>query len=321
MARMSPSPRLGPSTRRVPAVAARSPAKGTPAPKRATPTRARADGLTELKKAAQAAVAGMASAAVLMAGTAGPAMADEFGILFNPKPEDRGVYVLDDAKVLKASRGAINKKLEQLHNKTGFDLFVVTTKKISTIPDPYEFADKALETWYPSLELGDRKGVLLLVTRNREGAITGGPSFMNALDSNIMDSIMDTTIPTLSKEEKFNQAASNAVDRIVAFLEGEADPGAAVGTTDTGGSQRAVLSSGNTGNILGGTLGIAYVVFIFGLVGTRAFAAADESQMDEDKKRRLAQMKEESRFRNPFAKQSAVAKAKETQKRGGFFGR
>ena len=102
-------------------------------------------------------------------------MADEFGILFNPKPEERGVYVLDDAKVLKASRGDINKKLKKLHDETGYDLFVVTTKKISTIPDPYEFADKTLETWYPSAELGDRKGVLLLVTRNREGAITGGP--------------------------------------------------------------------------------------------------------------------------------------------------
>uniref|UniRef100_A0A7S2AKD6 TPM domain-containing protein n=1 Tax=Pycnococcus provasolii TaxID=41880 RepID=A0A7S2AKD6_9CHLO len=255
-----------------------------------------------LSSFARKAAALSAATAITFGSVATPALADEFSILFNPKPEDSGIYVLDDAKVLKASRGAINEKLKKLHAKTGFDLFVVTTKKISTIPDPYEFADKTLETWYPSLELGDRKGVLLIVTRNREGAITGGPAFMNALDPAILDTIMDTTIPTLTAEEKFNQAASNAVDRIAAFLEGEKDPGAAKQSNSSGGSQRAVLSEGGTGNLLGGAIGIAYVAFIFGLVGTRAFAAADASQMDEAKKARLAKNIEESKFVNPFRK-------------------
>jgi len=255
-----------------------------------------------LSSFARKAAALSAATAITFGSVATPALADEFSILFNPKPEDSGIYVLDDAKVLKASRSAINEKLKKLHAKTGFDLFVVTTKKISTIPDPYEFADKTLETWYPSLELGDRKGVLLLVTRNKEGAITGGPAFMNALDPAILDTIMDTTIPTLTAEEKFNQAASNAVDRIAAFLEGEIDPGAAKQSNNSGGSQRAVLSEGGTGNLLGGAIGIAYVAFIFGLVGTRAFAAADASQMDEAKKARLAKNIEDSKFVNPFRK-------------------
>ncbi len=35
-----------------------------------------------------------------------------------------------------------------------------------------------LENWYPTREEGDKKGVLLVVSSGKEGAVTGGPSFM-----------------------------------------------------------------------------------------------------------------------------------------------
>lgn len=36
-----------------------------------------------------------------------------------------------------------------------------------------------LESWYPSAEAGDKKGLVLVVTAAKEGAITGGKDFMN----------------------------------------------------------------------------------------------------------------------------------------------
>ncbi len=35
-----------------------------------------------------------------------------------------------------------------------------------------------VENWYPTPELGDKKGVVLVVTAGKEGAVTGGKSFM-----------------------------------------------------------------------------------------------------------------------------------------------
>ena len=37
---------------------------------------------------------------------------------------------------------------------------------------------QVLENWYPTPEEGDKRGVVLVVTAGKEGAITGGKSFM-----------------------------------------------------------------------------------------------------------------------------------------------
>lgn len=40
------------------------------------------------------------------------------------------------------------------------------------------FPVQLIEKWYPSVEQGTKKGVLLVVTTSKEGALTGGPSFL-----------------------------------------------------------------------------------------------------------------------------------------------
>lgn len=35
-----------------------------------------------------------------------------------------------------------------------------------------------LENWYPTAEEGDKKGVMVVVTAGKEGAVSGGKSFM-----------------------------------------------------------------------------------------------------------------------------------------------
>ena len=55
---------------------------------------------------------------------------------------------------------------------------VVTVRKLEFETDSFAFADKALEHWYPTVEIGNKKGLLLVVTTGKEGAVTGGPGFM-----------------------------------------------------------------------------------------------------------------------------------------------
>ena len=55
---------------------------------------------------------------------------------------------------------------------------MITVRKLEFEPDTYAFADKVLEGWYKTAENADKKGLILVVTSGKEGAITGGKGFM-----------------------------------------------------------------------------------------------------------------------------------------------
>lgn len=52
-----------------------------------------------------------------------------------------------------------------------------------------------LERWYPSIEEGNNKGIVVLVTSQKEGAITGGPEFVKAVGDNVLDSTVSENLP------------------------------------------------------------------------------------------------------------------------------
>lgn len=66
---------------------------------------------------------------------------------------------------------------------------------------------------------------MLVVTTGREGAISGGPSFLNAMGDNLIESLVVDDIPILSEQEKFNEATLETTNRIVSVLNGKEDPG------------------------------------------------------------------------------------------------
>lgn len=64
--------------------------------------------------------------------------------------------------------------------------------------DAFEFADQVLERWYPSVEDGNDKGIVVLVTSQKEGAITGGPAFVQAVGENVLDATVSENLPGTS---------------------------------------------------------------------------------------------------------------------------
>ena len=78
-----------------------------------------------------------------------------------------------------------------------FDIVYLQSKA-----DAFEFADQVLEKWYPTLEEGDNKGIVVLVTSQKEGAITGGPSFVKAVGEDILDATVSENLP--GKTSHFN---------------------------------------------------------------------------------------------------------------------
>lgn len=59
-----------------------------------------------------------------------------------------------------------------------------------------------VENWYPTAEEGDKKGVLLVVTAGKEGALSGGKAFMQAVGDDLIDSIVSDNIPIFTEEDK-----------------------------------------------------------------------------------------------------------------------
>jgi uncharacterized protein len=105
---------------------------------------------------------------------------------------------------------------------------------------------QVLENWYPTVEEGDKKAVLLVVTSSKDGALTGGPGFMavcfesatpavlssvltarscQAIGDELIDSIVSDQIPILTEQERYNETVASTVDRIDAKLNGNVVPG------------------------------------------------------------------------------------------------
>lgn len=61
--------------------------------------------------------------------------------------------------------------------------------------DAFEYADQVLERWYPTLEEGNNKGIVVLVTSQKEGAVTGGPEFIKAVGDTVLDAVVSQNLP------------------------------------------------------------------------------------------------------------------------------
>jgi uncharacterized membrane protein YgcG len=178
----------------------------------------------EEKNVFQKAAAGLAAAGVAAALSFAPvdvAMAGEFDVINTTVPKGG---LVDDAGVLsKASQGAVLKTVKALEESTGYKLEVVTVRKLVFESDPFAFADQVIENWFPTVEEGDKVGVLLITTTSKEGALVGGPSFMKAVPDSVIEGIVTENIPIYTEQEKYNEAVISSVKRIEAALLGKAD--------------------------------------------------------------------------------------------------
>ncbi|KAH9322270.1 hypothetical protein KI387_016909 [Taxus chinensis] len=154
----------------------------------------------------------------------GSGNATEFDILNGPPPKE--TYVLDDAGVLnRVTKFDIKRLLSDLETRKGFHINCITLRKLTSKADAYEFADAVVEKWYPSVEEGNDKGVVLLLTTQKEGAVTGGPAFIQAVGDRVLESVVSQNLPVLATDEKYNEAMFSTAKRLVAAIDGLPDPG------------------------------------------------------------------------------------------------
>ncbi|KAF3454420.1 hypothetical protein FNV43_RR04867 [Rhamnella rubrinervis] len=151
-------------------------------------------------------------------------LASEFDVLNDGPPKES--YVVDDAGVLsRVTRTDLRNLLSDLESRKKFHINFITVRKLTSKADAFEYADQVLERWYPSIEEGNNKGIVVLVTSQKEGAVTGGPAFVQAVGENILDSTVAENLPVLATDEKYNEAVLSSAKRLVAAIDGLPDPG------------------------------------------------------------------------------------------------
>ncbi|KAG2317021.1 hypothetical protein Bca4012_067919 [Brassica carinata] len=154
----------------------------------------------------------------------GTALASEFNILSDGPPKE--TYVVDDAGVLsRVTRSDLKKLLSDLEYRKKLRLNFITVRKLTSKADAFEYADQVLEKWYPSIEEGNNKGIVVLITSQKEGAITGGPAFIEAVGEKVLDATVSENLPVLATDEKYNEAIYSSAKRLVAAIDGLPDPG------------------------------------------------------------------------------------------------
>lgn len=154
----------------------------------------------------------------------GNAVASEFDVLKEGPPKE--TYVVDDAGVLsRVTKSDLKRLLTDLESRKNFRINFVTVRKLTSKADAFEYADQVLERWYPTVEEGSNKGIVVLVTSQKEGAVTGGPAFVQAVGESILDATVAENLPVLATEEKYNEAVYSSAKRLVAAIDGLPDPG------------------------------------------------------------------------------------------------
>ncbi|KAL3538010.1 hypothetical protein ACH5RR_001376 [Cinchona calisaya] len=152
------------------------------------------------------------------------AFASEFDVL-NEKPSQES-FVVDDAGVLsRVTKSDLKTLLSDLESRKGYHINIITVRKLTSKADAFEYADQVLERWYPTVEEGTKRGIVVLITSQKEGAITGGPDFVQAVGDTILDATVSENLPVLATEEKYNEAVYSSAKRLVAAIDGLPDPG------------------------------------------------------------------------------------------------
>ncbi|KAI3515147.1 hypothetical protein L1887_13899 [Cichorium endivia] len=154
----------------------------------------------------------------------GSAFASEFDVLNDGPPKES--YVVDDAGVLsRVTRSDLKNLLSDLEYRKKIRINFVTVRKLTSKADVFEYADQVLERWYPTVEEGNNKGIVVLVTSQKEGAVSGGPEFIKSVGDTVLDATVSQNLPVLATDEKYNEAIFSTAKRLVAAIDGLPDPG------------------------------------------------------------------------------------------------
>ena len=134
---------------------------------------------------------------------------------------------LDKAEVLsRLNEGKLSNTLDDLAKKTGKEVRMVTIHRLDYGETTESFTNALFEKWFPTAETQANQILLVLDTVTNTTAIRTGESVKSVLADDIAKSVASETVTAPIRDgNKYNQAFSDASDRLVAVLSGNPDPG------------------------------------------------------------------------------------------------
>lgn len=156
----------------------------------------------------------------------GPANA--IGVYQMPKVSaGEPTWVLDKGEVLsRLNEGKLSNTLEDLAKNTGKEVRMVTIHRLDYGETAETFTNALFEKWFPTPEAQANQILLVVDTLTNTTAIRTGESVKSILPDDIAKSVAsETIIVPIRDGNKYNQAFSDASDRLIAVLSGKTDPG------------------------------------------------------------------------------------------------
>jgi uncharacterized protein len=136
-------------------------------------------------------------------------------------------WLIDKAdEISLTTKGKIKGTLEKLAQETGNEVRFVTIHRLDYGDTIQTFTDKLFKKWFPTEESQAKQTLIVLDNLTNTIGITTGAEVKPLLSDEIATSIIKETmgIP-LRDGNKYNQALSDATDRLDAVLSGREDPG------------------------------------------------------------------------------------------------
>ncbi len=141
--------------------------------------------------------------------------------------EGNSNWVLDQGEIIsRINEGKISGAFEDLAKKTGNEVRFVTIRRLDYGETPESFTQELFEKWFPTPAEQANQTLLVLDTVTNGTAILSGAEVKPLLTDAIAESVLSETLGIPIRDgNKYNQAFTDASDRLVAVLSGEADPG------------------------------------------------------------------------------------------------
>lgn len=149
------------------------------------------------------------------------------GIYDLPDPNIEDVWVVDTADAISLSnQGKLTKTFKQLADETGQEIRMVAIRRLDYGETIDSFADEIFTTWYADEATQANQTLLVMDTLTNNVAIRTGESAQALVNAEIAQSVVEETVGNdLRQGSKYNQAFTDAGDRLVAVLSGQEDPG------------------------------------------------------------------------------------------------
>jgi uncharacterized protein len=143
-----------------------------------------------------------------------------------PVSAGSSTWVIDQGNVLSVlNKGAIEKKLSKLAEKTGNEVRLVTIRRFDYGQTADTFTDQLFERWFPTPSVQANQAILFLDTQTNTTNFRTGEHLKSLLSDETAKSIASETMLVPIREGNYNQGLLDATNRLSLVLSGEPDPG------------------------------------------------------------------------------------------------